>query len=49
LKFGEVILLWRMNKKQEVVSSLKELSSDLDPIVAKQARRFLEATETLNK
>jgi hypothetical protein len=49
LKFGEVILLWRMNKKQEAVSRLKELSSDLDPIVAKQARRFLEATETLSK
>jgi hypothetical protein len=49
LKFGEVILLWRMNKKQEAVSRLKELSSDLDPIVAKQARRFVEATETLNK
>ena len=49
LKFGEVILLWRMNKKQDAVSRLKELSLDLDPIVAKQARRFVEATETLTK
>lgn len=49
LKFGEAILLWRMNKKQEAVSRLTELSSDLDPIVAKQARRFVDATETLNK
>lgn len=49
LKFGEVILLWRMNKKEEAVSRLKELSADRDPIVVKQARRFLEATETLKR
>jgi hypothetical protein len=49
LKFGEVILLWRMNKKQEAASRLKELSSDLEPTIAAQARRFLGATQTLSK
>ena len=48
-KVGEVILLWRMNKKEEAVSRLKALVSDSDPTVAKQAQRFLEATEILNK